>query len=417
MANLILDQNVPRVGRVPRRPLHPFHLKTVPFAIQPMCIAPVLPGETVKNILLQSRVVSQPVKNPLIGWWKEYYFFYVRHSQLDGADDFKQMMLDFEHSLASYVPSATNAKYYQFDDNGGIDWVGQCLKLVTEEYFRDEGEAWNNITIDGLPAAALNADSWLDSLRDITSIPDGGDLGDIEAAAEDVTMAALDKAFTTWQFLQAQNLTNQTYEEWLRAHGIRGALAEDPRTPELIRYVRDWTYPSNTIGTSGEDLGVPASALSWSMSERADKDRFISEPGFIFGVTITRPKVYRAKQKGTLVQWLDNAMMWVPMTLAGNPETSLREFANNQGPLAGNITNGYLVDMRDLFIYGDQFANFDIDADTTGVGIDVPTTAGVHKYPTETMVDTLFVSGDATDGVREDGVVSFNILGRQRDHT
>ena len=67
-----------RVGRVQRHPKHTFHLFTRPYQIQPFLIAPVLAGETMKNLLLQARVVTDPVQNRLIGWWQEYYFFYVK---------------------------------------------------------------------------------------------------------------------------------------------------------------------------------------------------------------------------------------------------------------------------------------------------------------------------------------------------
>lgn len=397
---------VPRMGRKSRKPLHPFNLKTQPMSIVPMLIAPVLPGDTMENLLLQSRVVTKPILNPLIGWWKEYYFFYVKLSQLDGGEDFKEMHVDLEHSLAAYIPAATNAKYYTYDDNGGVNFVEQCLKLVTEEFFRDEGEAWDNVTIDGYPAAALNRNSWMDSLNDATLITDGGDLGDIQTAAEDVTMDELDRAFRTWQHLAAHQLTNASYEDYLKSHGIRGNLVADPDKPELIRYVRDWTYPSNTIDPAD---GSPVSAVSWAITERADKNRFCPEPGFIFGVTITRPKLYMAKQKATMSQWLDTALMWLPAIMRDDPYSSLREFSNAQGPLGGNATNGYWVDMADLFRYGDQFVNYDIDADATGVGVDLPTAALNKSYPTEAMIDTIFVGADATNGVTEDGIVSLNI--------
>ena len=52
-------------GRRPRRPSHPFQVRHEPFQIQPFFIAPVLPGETMKNLLLQSRAVTLPLKNPL----------------------------------------------------------------------------------------------------------------------------------------------------------------------------------------------------------------------------------------------------------------------------------------------------------------------------------------------------------------
>lgn len=403
--------DVPRVGRVARRPIHTFNLKQRPMVLQPFMIAPVLPGETLKNLLLQARVVTAPIKNSLIGWWNEYYFFYVKHSQLDGVDDFKAMMLDLEHTVGN-APTAFTQLYQV--STSGVAWLEQSLKLITEEYFRDEGEAWDNVTIDGLPVVALNRNSWLDSLVDSTTLETGGDLGDLETAAEDVTLRELDKAFQTYQFLQANELTNMTYEEFLKTHGVRGALTRDPRTPELIRYVRDWTYPSNTIDPTD---GSATAACSWSVSERADKDRFFAEPGFIVGITCARPKLYLCKQKASLVQHLDNALMWLPAIMRDDPYTSLREFANNAGPLAGNVTNAYTVDVRDLWLYGDQFANYDLDADATGVGVDLPTTAGQHKYPTEAMLDTVYVSGDCAEGIKQDGVVSLNVMGAQRDAT
>ena len=94
--------NAPTTRRVMRHPQHPFQLRTRPYQVASFFIAPVLPGETLKNLLLQARVVSDPVKSPLIGWWAEYYFFYVKHRDLDGRDDFVAMMLDPSKDMSSY---------------------------------------------------------------------------------------------------------------------------------------------------------------------------------------------------------------------------------------------------------------------------------------------------------------------------
>ena len=77
----------PRVMRAPalqekrqlRRPVHRFNLVTRPFAVTPAMIAPVLPGETLKNALFQSRVLTDPLKPNmrLTGWWCEYMLFCV----------------------------------------------------------------------------------------------------------------------------------------------------------------------------------------------------------------------------------------------------------------------------------------------------------------------------------------------------
>jgi len=62
-----LGIDLPRVGRKLRAPQHHWSLRHVPFALQPFCIAPVLPGETMKNALLQARAVTMPIKSPLVG--------------------------------------------------------------------------------------------------------------------------------------------------------------------------------------------------------------------------------------------------------------------------------------------------------------------------------------------------------------
>ena len=69
--------NAAKMGRKLRRPEHPFILRHKPWQIQPFLIAPVIPGETMSNLLMQARVVTDPINNPLIGWHIEYYYFYV----------------------------------------------------------------------------------------------------------------------------------------------------------------------------------------------------------------------------------------------------------------------------------------------------------------------------------------------------
>ena len=69
--------DLPRQGRVSRRPEHTFHLRFRPFQIQPCLVAPVLPGETLKQAQFQMRAVADPVRNPLVGWWSSWMMFYV----------------------------------------------------------------------------------------------------------------------------------------------------------------------------------------------------------------------------------------------------------------------------------------------------------------------------------------------------
>lgn len=413
MVNLKLETMRP-VSRKMRRPRHTFYLKQKAYAVQPFMIAPVLPGETMKNLLLQSRTVTDPIKNKIIGWHLEYFFFYVRLTDLDGSADFQAMMLDPDKSMASYQVAATQANLYTYDDTvGGIDWVKYCLKRVTECYFREEGEAWDVVTHESLPGAGLNNKTWLDSAIKSADLPTGGA---VPANVDD-----LNRAYETWQQLMAQSLINMDYEDFLRSYGITGQVVErSAKKPELLRYIRDWQYPSNTINSS---TGAAVSAVSWATAERADKDRFFQEPGFIFGVSVVRPKVYYSNQRGALAIWMDRALDWFPAVMRDDPYTSLKEFDDAAGPLGG-LTGGagadYWVDLRDLLIHGDQFVNFDITAGSGAQNdIELPTTAltnaGKH-YPTEAMVDTLYVTA-GTDYVYQDGAVSLSILGTQQDNT
>jgi hypothetical protein len=386
-----------------RSPQHTFSIKATPYVLQPFLLAPVLPGETMKNLLLQSRVISDPVKAPLVGWWKEYYFFYVKHRDLDARDLLQEMMLTPNVAVTS-LQEAASVDYYSYAN--AINWSKLCLKRVVEEYFRHENEAWDTYLFNGMPVASLVGETFLNSFTqaDEYLTPDVT----IDGTAP-LTASEVDLALQQWQVLKMHNLTAMTYEDYLRSYGVKTGRVELHR-PELIRYVRDWTYPSNTIEPT---TGVPTSALSWSITERADKDRFFSEPGFVFGVTTSRPKIYMKNLKGSAAGAMQDVFSWLPAT--GNPEISYKKFAEGAGPVGGfdDASNlGYWIDMRDLLVYGDQYFNYANTATDTGI-IDMPTSAGQRYYPALATIEALFVN--VLGKIREDGRVDLSILGRQVD--
>lgn len=399
MSNALMLENVAMSARIPRRPRHQWRIDAKPWEIAPFLLAPVVPGETLKNATLQARVVSDPIKSRLIGWWKEYYIFYVKHRQMPAGSTFMDMMLDPTDVLSTSAASARD--YY----NGyGYNWAAQCLEVVVREWFRKEGTAWNaHVIRTGRPAARINMDNALQSLVDTTVLPDGGALGS--------TQEEQDKLADVYEFLRAQSFTKMTYEDFLASYGVRGEALNKDR-PELIRFSKDWQYPTNTVEPT---TGVATTAVSWGISERIDKDRMFNEPGFLFGVTVSRPKVYFSNQTGNGSVALDRAMRWLPAILRDDPSTSLAEFSSTDGPLgksSGGMTNGYWLDVRDLFVYGDQW----VDATAQKNDIALPTVAAVYEYATEAMADTLFAA-DTAEVIQEDGVFSATILGTQMDHT
>ena len=402
-----LLNSVPGTGRKLRKPIHTFNLKTRPFQIQPFLLAPVLPGETLKSGLLQSRTVVDPIKNPLIGWWNEYYIFYVPHRAMPAADTLVDLMLMPAQDLSG-LHTAALAETYHYA--ASFDWASQCLTAVVNEFFRDEGEVSADHVIGNLPSAKVNLQHWMDSVKDEDNVPGYAP----DNAAVTPTPSTLDDYMIQFEHMRAMGMVNMTYEDWLKTFGVNVPRPDKAHLPELLRYVRDWSYPVNSVDPA---TGVPSSAVSWATSERVDKERIFKEPGFIFGVTVCRPKVYLANQRGAGAHMLDTALTWLPALMRDEPFTSLRKYATTTGPL-NEINDAYWVDVRDLFLHGDQFVNWNPNTETGVNTVDLPTAATSKWYPTATDVDNLFVGATtATRQIDQDGIVTLNILGTQEDHT
>ncbi len=397
-------------GRVLRRPQHPFHLRQKAWQITPFLLAPVLPGETMKNLLLQSRVVTDPIKNSMIGWWIEYFIFYVKHRDMANRSDYESMMLDPNYDISARF-SAARIKHYHYGTT--INWVDECLITVVDNYFRDEGEGVYTFALDGEPVASINDQSWLDSVINQADLPDQAEVDIVVGVDDKITATEIEGAMRQWEFLRSSNMTNMSYEDFLATYGVRPASVDHHR-PELIRFIREWTYPSNTIDPAS---GAATSACSWAVAERADKNRFFPEPGFIFGVCLARPKVYKQPQLGSAAGLLTDAFSWLPAIMLDDPATSLKLVAQGTGPLPLNTdAGGYVVDVRDIFLYGDQFVNF-VLTDTDANLIGLPTIALQKRYPIEADADELFVTPATADLIRQDGIVSLSIAGMQVDAT
>lgn len=404
-----------QTGRVARRPTHTFQTIFKPFTIQPFMLAPVLPGETLKSLLLQSRAVSDPINNKLCGWWHEYFFFYVKMTDIDHFYEDNVVQAIFTDPAADLSSLSATVNFKTYHAGGTIDWANECLKVVAKEWFREDGEAWNVNTIDGMPAAKVrNPLGWIDSLLDETTVTEGAAPG----AGE--TEETMEENYRNYMWLKANQITNMTYEDFCRTYGVKMAKAEEYGRPELIHHETDWQYPVNTVDPTS---GVPTSAVSWLTQAANRKARLFKEPGFIFGVQVVRPKVYFGRVYGAGASMMDTGIRWFPAIMREDAWVSLREYAANAGPLNGDDasedpTNGYIADIRDLLLYGDQFMNFENSATNAGMNnlVQLPTAALQKQYPAETDIDSFFVSGTA-EMIRCDGVVSLNILGTQRDHT
>lgn len=416
MSNII---TAARPGLPPRRnryPKHPFMLSHKPWQLQPFMCAPVLPGETMKNLLLQDRVVTDPILNPLAGWHLEYYFFYVKLTDLDARADFQEMIIDPDNADVSALRVGAD-EAWSYTSEGGIPWAKLCLKRVVEEYFRNAGESWTAGAIDSVPLKAIMEDRgnvW-QSLT-MTDNLDALDVSISTAGDNAFTLSELDEARRQYELLKLHGLMKMTWDDYLTQQGVNTGPMQNPHVPEELRHVREWSYPTNTIDPTN---GTPRSAVSWSVAERADKARLFAEPGFILGVTCCYPKVYLRSQTGLAAGFMQDAAKWLPVSLSDDAWASLTKHitTSGSGPLPV-ITDaqGYYWDMRDLLLYGEQFCNFALAAATAKNLVDLPSSAGLREYVDEDDINSIFVSGTA-DQIRHDGVVHLTIAGRQVDLT
>lgn len=384
---------MPRMSRKIRRPEHRAFVQFIPQVITPFMAAPVLPGETLKNMLWQSRVITTPVISNVTGWWLEYFYFYVKHRHMANASVLTSMMLDLNTSLGGFISAANSPQYNE--TIGDAEFVREAYIAVINEFFRGDGEDSATGALSSLNFARLRLTGWWDSILPdtaLTTLPGGIADDTIGGAALD-QVGELGKALETWRMLREMGVVNMEYDDWLRSFGVRVAAPQDDR-PELLRHTREWQYPANAVSVDATAQRV-SSVLSWTTTERADKDRYFKEPGIILGCVVARPKWYHARQQAG-VGLLGSAMGW------------LSPFARSQYdqylPVPGNT--GYLADVRDLYIHGDQWT---YAARGTLPAARIPFNAdGRFAYPTATEINALFVDG-ANGFVRMDAVTNLTI--------
>lgn len=415
--------SAPPTERVGRYPKYNFRVNSLPFTAQPIALARVLPGETLNSLWFESRVVTDPVRNPIIGWKKEYYFFYVKISDL-GVEAMKEMFVDPANGGLAATTALEVAADVQrtYTAKGGIDWMDRCLTAVVNAYFREEDEVTadrvTTTTLAGTPIVSIREKTFLDSITDNVDMPEGAAISGATDAGD------LERLMAAYEQLRAFGLTKMTYEEWLRSQGMAIDSVEDNK-PELLCQFSDFQYPANTINPTN---GAPTSAISWVFKNGERKPKLFREPGFIIGITVTRPKIYFGALAGKLADFADRAWDWMPNYMASMPETSLKNFAADTGPLGDRTaaTNSYWLDMRDELIYGDQFHNvraFEAAPSTNGdhhmlalPPVDVSDNA--WKYPTEAMTKSFFIDSAGTAFYcKEDGYLSLSLKGRQVDYT
>lgn len=421
-----------RQERVGRRPQCPFNVVTKPFQIQPIMFHPVLPGETMKSLLLQSQCWSDPldVDTKNIGWWLEHNVFYVKHRDLPGyetaTDGLGKDLIDMfvsNESLSSHAAVADVPRSYTA--LGGVDFLSAALERVVDEYFRDDGEAAGTYTIDSIPVAAIYGRGRSDALDKMTPLAEYEDHRqelDVDGDGDIFVGDEMSRAFQEWAAAHDAGLMDMTYEDWMRTYGGRAGGSVEPdrvdyHRPEDVGYTRAFTYPTNTVEPT---TGVPSVAVGWRSSHNLRKSFRFDEPGWLLVTQTVRPKTYLAHQTGSVASMMMTRNSWLPAILHAESDVGHLQIAEATGPLRtvfGAGEGAYYVSIRDLLLYGEQFVNYaPAAAGAPFAPLPDLTTETNRRYITAAGAMAFFA--DTANGrFRSDGMISLTIQGRQRETT
>nr|QJB20312.1 MAG: major capsid protein [Microvirus sp.] len=399
--NYVQSSKLPTVVQAPatgmrrtRYPKHNFYVEFDPFDIQPIAIVPVSAGDSIKHLRYEARVLTNPILNQIAGWWAEFYWCYVRFSDLEEYAAAQAMVSDPSFNLTGLV---TAAKTWTYHNGNGPDWTFMAYKQIVRTHFRPENGDWNDATgASGAAKAGLVGRTWVDTVELEANLPNPN---------------AADNYAGRWEHYEAlrrAKLVTMDYPEWLRSQGIDvpQQLAEplsEKRRPELIRFTRQFAYPSNTVNPDGSGT---VSAVSWVVSDRMDRAIFCDEPGFVVGVALVRPKLYRSGQVATGAALLRDARTIAPDILEEAPQETLKMITGtNQASITTAVD--YWFDTEGVYVLGDQF----IVGSAPEAALPNATTLQ-KSYPVTADIEDLFVN-DAKK-VYVDGSAALSIVGRRQ---
>lgn len=429
---VVQSNTAKRQMRRHRRPQEPFNIRSRPFEITPFMIHPVLPNESLDNLLFQVDAYSDPIVNRNLGWHANYQFFYVPLMALThevyaegssgnfSADDIASMMLTAGAggNIGTTLGVASAISVPNFVFKGAFDWLSKCMDTIVNRFYRDEGNYTGYVPASSMeyPLAYINQRSWIHSLKEESAGTDDPDLPGVDEVEELDILSGYSTHQTQWEIMRDSGLEDITYDDYLKAQGVRLGKSErrDSETdlvapvPELIRFVRKWVRPISTFDPAD---GSAATGLRWNCVERADKTRYFKEPGFVIGVACTTPKIYLGNQKGAIVGLLTQAEHWLPTVLQGFGYTSVSEVLDSvtDGPLI-NQDEDYWFDIGDLFNYGGGgFINHALGAAQHALAI--PDGNPLNKrYLDEAEIKSLFVDSTNDQHIYQDGVVHLDVL-------
>jgi len=404
--------------RVRRNPSFPLAGTMKPFGLYPVMATPVLPGETLTEFRLRRRILSLPVKHPLIGAWMETWLVFVKLTDIDHA--LAQMFLTMDADPTDFLAGSSSDRF--FTRTGQVDYIKLATQTIWHHYFRDESET-TAPTIDGVPMVKRR---WYDWAHNLSFTPDTLVVDDLPSNPEG--------QLTGMDIMSMMGMSEMTYEKYLQQYGVSKKAAEATlNAPEILRYSQAWTTPTNQVDPV---TGAPSSAWTWSEDLKADKPKRFDEPGFLIVLSAVRPKMFTDALRYSMVGNLWGFADFFPSYNLSDPAAGIKEiltddhvFADAFGP-NGEDALSLLYDHRDLLTRGEQFVNdwsgpYTLPLVSTQRAPDDTTSIQTLRgmYPSEANINGLFMEDlegapvDARRRLYYEGICELQITGHVKDTT
>jgi hypothetical protein len=407
VSSLQLVQEVQKSPRRNRYPIHPAYGRAKPFELTPFMFAPVLPNETITNISHECRAITEAVKDQLIGWSLHTYFFYVKLLDLDEADAevARDLLLDATNTPRINIenvgigPTHPVGHFYQSNTHTkGYNWMPDVYRRIVATWFRHDSEPIGPIgALSKCHVSNLGVFDSATMASILEGVPMPTSVGD---AARSLAM---------FEYLQTAEMIDMSYEDFCASYGGTKMTAAQMREPELLMQHSDWSYPSNVVDAAGQ----VRSAVSFVSKSNLSKPKYIKEPGFIMGLYCLKPKIYRGHQTANASVLLDRSTSFMPGLLADSPETSLVDIFTEEYLVADGVApDPWFIDVRDLYMHGDQFVNVQ-----PPYGTNTPTTVGGEIDVEYSFSPEAFWQDPLKDFMTFDNVTRLTVKSQQRDYT
>ncbi len=374
MPKIATTTNATAGRRGERRPVFRASVELEPWEITPFMCFPLLPGETLHNILVDGRFLLNGCVSPLYPWYLDVQIFAVKLSDLD--IDFEQILLQSAQAgPSSLVDSA--AKPMVGEAVGGISISNLVYKRIVDQFWKTDNVLPNSTINTDLKIAPVK---WRGSHATLVE----GETEKLMLRPDEITSDEL-----KFDLLDA----DPTWTDVLRQYGVKVSQGE-AGVPERIMWESIAKHPV-FVQSDAADTIVTRYQVLWSVREARLTGKgqgiFAKEPMAIMGLVTIRPEIIEGNKRFMQINDLtDRERWWAP------PFNTMDAVQNLLQEPGSGITAGHawvdaaagttFINALDYWFMGESFTNMDWnaatppDAQLAGHNADTPSRTAAPVY-------------------------------------